>query len=329
MIPISAVITAKDEERRLPDLFESLRDIDDVVLLDSGSTDGTVELARSLGARVHTDGARFDQVVPTEAQVAEFAATFGWAPHFSTSSVLSLSGNKRNHVASLAKHDWVYNPDCDEIIEWDLEQVAALLDDSDQLSYRYHHPGDQVFHQAKIYRRSVLSWQGIVHEALYPIEDGYEPRKTFAECISVEHRQEPKPWRDGDRTCQALEYAAITEDGLRNLFYLGREYMNLRELDKCMTTLDRYLEHADWKPEIAEALFIQAVILHNSGRQKEAYEKALATIGCNPEFKIALRLLAEISAGNNRVAWDRYADSATDEDVLFKRKDIGPSGASA
>ncbi len=52
MIPISVAIIAANEADRLPDAIRSVPFADEVVVLDSGSTDGTPELARALGARV-------------------------------------------------------------------------------------------------------------------------------------------------------------------------------------------------------------------------------------------------------------------------------------
>jgi glycosyltransferase involved in cell wall biosynthesis len=49
---ISVLILTRDEEANLPACLDSLAWCDDVVVLDSGSTDGTVAIARARGARV-------------------------------------------------------------------------------------------------------------------------------------------------------------------------------------------------------------------------------------------------------------------------------------
>ncbi|HEY4302441.1 MAG TPA: glycosyltransferase family 2 protein [Candidatus Didemnitutus sp.] len=51
-IPVSVAILTLNEERHLPACLASLAGCDDVVVVDSGSTDRTVELARAAGARV-------------------------------------------------------------------------------------------------------------------------------------------------------------------------------------------------------------------------------------------------------------------------------------
>lgn len=81
----SVVILTLNEERDLPACLASVRHCDDVVVLDSGSTDRTVELARSSGARVFTRP--FD----------DFAG-------------------QRNHAQSEIpfRHRWVFHLDADE-----------------------------------------------------------------------------------------------------------------------------------------------------------------------------------------------------------------------
>jgi len=51
-IPISVAVITRNEEERLPACLESASFADEVVVVDSGSTDRTVEIARSAGARV-------------------------------------------------------------------------------------------------------------------------------------------------------------------------------------------------------------------------------------------------------------------------------------
>lgn len=54
MLPLSVAIITKDEAHNLPRLFESLKPLDpaEIVVLDSGSQDKTVTIAKSYGARV-------------------------------------------------------------------------------------------------------------------------------------------------------------------------------------------------------------------------------------------------------------------------------------
>ena len=81
--PVSVVFMVRDEADRLGPALDSVRWAEEVVVADSGSTDGTVELARAAGARVET--------VPWEGYVTT-----------------------RNRTIALATHDWVLFLDADE-----------------------------------------------------------------------------------------------------------------------------------------------------------------------------------------------------------------------
>jgi glycosyltransferase involved in cell wall biosynthesis len=51
-LPVSVIIAARNEEKNLPRCLEALRDVGEVYVIDSGSTDATPEIARSFGAKV-------------------------------------------------------------------------------------------------------------------------------------------------------------------------------------------------------------------------------------------------------------------------------------
>ena len=51
-LPVSVIVATRDEERNLPRCLESLREADEVYVIDSQSTDATVAIAESYGAHV-------------------------------------------------------------------------------------------------------------------------------------------------------------------------------------------------------------------------------------------------------------------------------------
>jgi glycosyltransferase involved in cell wall biosynthesis len=89
-VKISAVIITKNEEAMLPECLRSLGWVDEIVVVDSGSTDRTVEIAAQHGARV----SRFDD----------------W-PGF---------GPQKNRALELATGDWVFSIDADERVSREL-----------------------------------------------------------------------------------------------------------------------------------------------------------------------------------------------------------------
>ncbi len=81
--PLTAVIPVKNEEAHIRDAIRSVRWADEILVIDSGSTDHTVQLARSEGARVISRP--FD--------------------HFSA---------QKNYAIDQATHDWIFVLDADE-----------------------------------------------------------------------------------------------------------------------------------------------------------------------------------------------------------------------
>jgi glycosyltransferase involved in cell wall biosynthesis len=51
-LPVSVIIAARNEEKNLPRCLKALRDVGEIYVVDSGSTDATPEIARSFGAKV-------------------------------------------------------------------------------------------------------------------------------------------------------------------------------------------------------------------------------------------------------------------------------------
>jgi glycosyltransferase involved in cell wall biosynthesis len=85
--PFSIVILTLNEEQNLPGCLASTAGCDDVVVLDSGSTDRTVEIARAAGARVFVNPFR------------NFAQQRNYA-----------------HDSISFHHDWVFHLDADETL---------------------------------------------------------------------------------------------------------------------------------------------------------------------------------------------------------------------
>lgn len=87
MSTLSVCCLARNEEQFLPKMLASVRDIaDEIIVLDTGSTDATIELAKAFGARV---------------EIAEWGEDFGAI---------------RNKLLGYATKDWVLMLDADEQI---------------------------------------------------------------------------------------------------------------------------------------------------------------------------------------------------------------------
>jgi glycosyltransferase involved in cell wall biosynthesis len=95
---LSAIVIAMNNERTIQRCIESLRWADEIVVVDSGSTDRTPGICRELGAKVHL--------------------TSDWPGH----------GPQKNRALDLATGDWVVSIDSDEWVTPELrEEIVRAL----------------------------------------------------------------------------------------------------------------------------------------------------------------------------------------------------------
>lgn len=149
MPPLSATIITQNEARHIARAVRSLSCADEIVVVDSDSTDETRQLAASLGARVIAH--------PWEG----FAA-------------------QKNFASRQAQHDWILSLDADE--ELDADAQAAVLDWKKsepavagyQFARRARYLGRWILHagwypdyKLRLFDRRRGQWQGdYVHESV-------------------------------------------------------------------------------------------------------------------------------------------------------------------
>ena len=104
---ISVVMIVKDGEKYMEECLQALASFDEVLLLDTGSTDRTMEIARGF------QNVRIEQ-----------HAFVGFGP-------------TKNKAARLAKHDWVFSVDSDEVVTPELSSEIHSLSLDDNQVYRF------------------------------------------------------------------------------------------------------------------------------------------------------------------------------------------------
>ncbi|MBI1978366.1 MAG: glycosyltransferase family 2 protein [Candidatus Omnitrophica bacterium] len=100
-VPITVVIIAKNEERNLPDCLRSISWAKEIIVVDGGSKDKTVEIARSYGAKVlHRE--------------------------------MDIEGRHRNFAYAQATQDWILSLDADERVSPELaSEIATVIKEND------------------------------------------------------------------------------------------------------------------------------------------------------------------------------------------------------
>lgn len=280
MEDFSVVIIARNEEKVLPRLLKSVEEVKDIVVLDTGSTDHTAVIAKSLEARVIEVGDKFIET-PTPTDILQFKLRYGFAPTFTTESKLFNYSAARNYAMSLAENDFCFQPDADEVVEWDINAVRELLPTCDQLSYRFafSHNEDGTpsleFTHCKFFRQSVAHWVKKVHEVVTARDDVLERenlnRRIYTDKMYLHHWQQPSENRSN--MLPKLEYAILEkENDDRNTYYLAREYYYNRQLETAIKMFERYLELPGWPPEQGQALIFMGDCYKWLGEKEKAIE---------------------------------------------------------
>jgi glycosyltransferase involved in cell wall biosynthesis len=109
-IPVTAIVVTKNEERRIRDCLNALQGFQDILVVDSGSRDKTVEVATRCGARV---------------------VDFIWDGTYPKKRQWVL-----DHVP--LRTDWIFFVDADEIVTDDLKKEISEL-------FKSHPPCDGYF----------------------------------------------------------------------------------------------------------------------------------------------------------------------------------------
>jgi glycosyltransferase involved in cell wall biosynthesis len=147
---VAAVAIAKNEERDLPGFLRHLQTwVDEIVIVDDGSTDRTLEIIRAAGGKVKLIERRM--------------------------SADGFSG-QRNAGIKAATCDWLLHMDIDERVTPELaEEMCAGLDNAELNGYRYrrlnfflHRPmragGWQRWNNPQLARRGRHRFENVIHE---------------------------------------------------------------------------------------------------------------------------------------------------------------------
>jgi glycosyltransferase involved in cell wall biosynthesis len=151
-VKLSVVVITKDEEAVIRRCLESVAWADEIVVVDSGSTDRTLDICRELGAKVHV--------------------TSDWPG----------PGPQRNRAIDLAGGEWILALDADEWVTDDLRaEIERIVRASDhRVAFRIprlssycgrdmRHGGWWPDYVARLFRRGRARYAGgIVHDHLAP-----------------------------------------------------------------------------------------------------------------------------------------------------------------
>lgn len=289
MKTIGAVMIVKNEEACLEKCLQSLVELDEIVILDTGSTDNTGDIARRFNAN-YIDG------------------VYQWNDSFSEA---------RGEAAKYATADWTLIIDADEwlvegsaaVIKSTIQETTVRVFDIVAESSRTH----GLHQQPRLYVRAPdIFWKGHIHNYL-----SIRGEKLL-DGVKIMYGYSPAHDVDPDRALRILTRELEKNPDLqREKFYLAREYMYRKKYDEALQWYTLFLKKANWDAEITESYYNMALCYKELGQWREARKTCLKAIGINPDFKRVLILMGNLSYQDNKEKWHRLATVAQNKGVLF------------
>jgi len=263
---------SKNEEKFVNRWFNSMKEADEIYVLDTGSSDNTVKLLKELGVNVEVQ-----KINPWRFDVA------------------------RNKSLDLVPNDTdiCVCTDLDEVFEsgW-REKLEKNYIPGSRVNYTYNwHINDNgvpdvSFMLNKIHPRVGYTWTHPVHEVLTPLNE-----EKYVDIPDIVLNHYPDNNKSRGSYLNLLELSVI-EDPLddRNIHYLGREYMYYKEWEKCINTLKKHLnlKTATWDLERAASMRYIArsyISLNNETEAEHWYKKAIKEANNVREGYVELAIL--------------------------------------
>lgn len=231
MVTVSLCMIVKDEEAVLGRLLAQVKDlVEEIIIVDTGSTDRTKEIAGAFTPLVYD---------------------FTWQDDFAAA---------RNYSFSLATMDYILWLDADDVLspsarEKFRELKENLSPETDMVMFPYETAFDAQGKPTFCYYRERLIknhqgffWEGEVHEAIVP-----QGNVIYAE-VPITH-QKVKP-ADSDRNLRILENLAAKGKPLspRHQFYYARECFYHGQYEKAKGIFETFLQNpAGWQENKIEA----------------------------------------------------------------------------
>jgi glycosyltransferase involved in cell wall biosynthesis len=272
MATISAAMIVRDCEGTLERALRSIRPhVDELVVVDTGSTDGTWQIA---------------------APYADVLDSIEWRDDFSAARQYAFDQCSGDWLCWLDADDELHNgelirPSCESApaeagaVYWRYVTERAP-DGSPTMQYR----------RERAVRRGQYRWVGRCHEVLEAFEKNNYIRE---DRIWVEHHGHGDGSQSLARNIRILraELAEQPEPRARTLMYLARDLLQAGRPAEALPLLEEYLPRSTWDDERYLAQLMIAYIYRLDGRHEDALGEDLAALLIKADWPDAYYALAE------------------------------------
>ena len=244
MLPVSICMIMKNEEKNLRKCLDSAKSLgSEFILVDTGSTDSTIDIAKEYTSHVYH---------------------FDWIQDFAAA---------RNYSLSLASNDWVLILDCDESISSiDMDSLSKFMgnhpDKIGLVSRRNHYEmnqSDSVYTDQveRFFNRNLYEYKGEVHEQVVSKTSLLiSPNQKKSIDLHLEHfgyvGTEEELYAKAMRDADILKKMLIKNPGDPYLYFqLGQSYNMLHDDENALYYYEKGLSF-DVNPE---AEYVQMMVI--------------------------------------------------------------------
>lgn len=215
--------------------------VDEIVIVDTGSTDNTLHIVKEYTDKIYH---------------------FKWIDDFSAARNYSFEQCTKDHIIWVDGDDYILPEDIKRIKDLDLSDKEIVI-----FNYAYAHDEfgkpSMIVPRERIIKRSLgLKWQEKIHEYI-----SIEKSKTFIAYDIMTHHD--KQHGTSERNLSILERVVQTDPSKsRNLYYLGKEYMDFGRTDDAIEYLSRFTRCNDaYYEDVSQAYQKLALCFLNKGNE--------------------------------------------------------------
>jgi len=233
-VTLSVCMMVKDEEENLKRCLPSLNGVaDELIIVDTGSNDNSISIAKSFGAKVYEhpfDGPIIDDFSKYRNLSIEYASG-DWVLIFDADEELILNSSSASDLKKwLAK------------LPKECRSAAIVLHDIQKNKQAMQ------FNSVRLFRKGSVVYEGIVHNKPKIISGKAEA--VFCPLIHLKHygydlsleAQRKKRERTESLLLKSIEQ---NPDDVVSMFYLVQAYTTYEEYDKAIEYIERYEETSE------------------------------------------------------------------------------------
>jgi glycosyltransferase involved in cell wall biosynthesis len=315
---IGVSMIVRNESAMIEACLDSVKNADEIVIVDTGSEDNTIELCKKYTDKV------FEDV---------------WDDDFSRSRNVSLRK---------CTTDFIIVIDADETLKEPIEDIKRLINEP-----WFKHDGCQIeiktaietFMSPRILRNTPdIYYEGVIHN-LPTLKGSVSDllANMYNTGFHIDSGYSPAHEKDPDRTLRILNrQLSLRPDDTRMMYYISKEYMNRSDIPITVEWLEKYRElkyynPAKWDNELADALYLLALcyadeVVYGQSRWYDALRTAFESWAVMPTAKGTALLLSGLFGamphddpamrGKQPLScrfWEIIAANSTDQNTLMRR----------